>query len=461
MTTRAATATGDGRPPVLSDAHKIRRLPWFYAHSACNAVFSGLTWFGPIFVLFLNELGLPKTRIGIVLSFLPFSGILALLVASTIARLGVKRVFIICWGVRKIVTACLLLTPWVLELHGPDGAFYFVVGCMSVFAVLRAVAETGWYPWAQEIVPPAMRGRMYGINNIIGLLATSSALLLASWILDELPGLLRFKVLIGIGVVSGVLCVLFAFMIPGGAPGRLQQTAHWQAMREALTDRGLVLYLSYTALAMVTMQAVFIAFVPLLMKEEVGLPSSRIVLLEVAGSAVGVLSSYAWGWWTDRTGTRPLRLVLVLMAILPVLWMMLPRQHAFSFLGALAIACLAGATYNGWYITDQRMLYNEIVPEERRTQYMALYYAWIGLVGGCGPLVAGPLLDACAGLRGSWGPIRIDPYTPLLVGSIASITLSAIILRRLQKHLAATTPMPAEPPASGMPIHSKEDAHAN
>lgn len=429
------TPPADATSAPLTDAEKIRRLPWFYAHSGCNAVFSGLTWFGPVFVLFLNELGLPKTRIGIVLSFLPFSGILALFVASTIARLGVKRVFIVCWGVRKGVTACLLLTPWVLDRSGVDGAFYFVLGCMSVFAVLRAIAETGWYPWAQEIVPPAMRGRMYGINNVIGLLATSTALLAASWILDALPGLLRFRVLIGIGVVSGILCVLFAFAIPGGAPGRLRQTAHWQAMREALADRRLVLYLSYTALALVTMQAVFMAFIPLLMKEEVGLPSSRIVLLEVAGSAVGVLSSYAWGWWTDRTGTRPLRLALFLMGLLPVLWMLLPRQHAVSFIGALAIACVAGATYNGWWITDQRMLYNEIVPEERRTEYLALYYAWIGLVGGCGPLVAGPLLDACADLRGSWGPVTIDPYTPLLVGSMITITASATILSRLRRVL--------------------------
>ena len=138
-------------------------------------------------------------------------------------------------------------------------------------------------------------------------------------------------------------------------------------MREALADRRVVLYLSYTALTMVAMQ-IFSAFVPLLMKEEIGLPSSRIVLLEVAGSAVGVLSSYGWGWWSDRRGTRPLRLVLLLMGLLPVLWMLLPRQHEWSFLGALIIAFVAGATYNGWWITDQRMLYGDIVPEERRTE---------------------------------------------------------------------------------------------
>jgi MFS family permease len=425
-------------PPIktLSDAEKVRRLPWYYAHSGCNAVFSALTWFGPVFVLFLSELGLPKTRIGIVLSFLPFSGMLALVIAPTVARLGVKRVFIACWGIRKVVTACLLLTPWVLSRYGADGAFYYVLLCMALFAVLRAIAETGWYPWALEIVPPAVRGRMYGVNNVIALLATSTALLIASRILDESQGLTPYLLLLGLGVGAGILCVIFAFPIPGGAPGRLRQTAHWQAVREALSDRKLVLYLIYSALTMVTVQAVFVAFVPLLMKDEVGLPSSRIVLLEVAGSVVGVLSSYAWGWWADRKGTSSLRLVLLMMGVLPVLWMSLPRQHEWSFFCALAIACVAGATYNGWWITDQRMLYVDIVPEDRRTEYLALYYAWIGFVGGCGPLVTGSLLDGFSSLRGSWGFLPIDPYTPLLAGSIAAITVSALVLQRLRARLA-------------------------
>ncbi len=429
----------DSSVAPLSDAEKVRRLPWYYAHSGCNAVFSALTWFGPVFVLFLSELGLPKTRIGIVLSFLPFSGVLALFIAPTVARLGVKRVFIACWGTRKIVTAGLLLTPWVLDRYGADGAFYYVLLCAAMFAVLRAIAETGWYPWALEIVPPAMRGRMYGINNVIGLLATSTALLAASWILDELTGLTRFMVLLGMGVCAGIVCVLCAFPIPGGAPGRLRETAHWQAMRKALSDRPFVLYLIYSALTMVTMQAVFIAFVPLLMKDEVGLPSSRIVLLEVAGSAVGVLSSYGWGWWADRKGTRPLRLVMLLLALLPVMWIMLPRQHEWSFFGAIAIACVAGATYNGWWISDQRMLYVDIVPEQQRTEYLAMYYAWIGWVGGCGPLIAGPLLDAFANLRGEWGILSVDPYTPLLAGSLVTIILSSIVLRKLRVQLASAT----------------------
>ena len=67
----------------------------------------------------------------------------------------------------------------------------------------------------------------------------------------------------------------------------------------------------------------------------------------------------------------------------------------------IAIACFGGAATTGWWIADQRLLYVEIVPPERRTEYLALYYAWIGLVGGCGPLIAGPVLDAAQGGPGA------------------------------------------------------------
>jgi hypothetical protein len=82
------------------------------------------------------------------------------------------------------------------------------------------------------------------------------------------------------------------------------------------------------------------------------------------------------------------------------------------------------------------MLYVNIVPEDRRTEYLALYYAWIGFVGGCGPLLAGSLLDGFSALRGNWGFLRIDPYTPLLAGSVAAITVSALVLQRLRVRLA-------------------------
>ena len=113
-------------PDELTDREKMRKIPWSISFSATSSVFGALTLFGPVFVLFLNELGLPKTRIGFILSLLPFAGLLALFIASSVARIGVKRVFVTFYLLRKLVTALLILTPWVVARHGIEVTFIFV-----------------------------------------------------------------------------------------------------------------------------------------------------------------------------------------------------------------------------------------------------------------------------------------------------------------------------------------------
>ena len=430
----------------LSDQEKIRRLPWLYAHAAGNSVFSILTFFGPVFVLFLNELGLPKGRIGFLLSLLPFCGLVAIVIAPAVARTGVKRVFIVCWALRKVVTGLLLVIPWVVAAYGTDAGFAATAGIVALFALLRAVGETAWYPWGQEIIPAPIRGRVTGINNIAGLLAGCLALAGASWAIDHVEGLQRFTLLIGIGVAFGVICVFCALPIPGGGPDRVRDTAHLEAMARALRDQRFRLYLLYAALVLVTMQSLLGAFFPLFAKDEVGLSEGQVVLLQVSSYVAGLVASYAWGKLSDRQGSLPvLRRSLVLLGSLPLCWLIMPRHEAWSYPIGMAIAALAGVASTGWWVSDQRLLYVNLVPPERRTEYMAIYYAWIGLIGGFGPLIAGAALDHFQGLRGAWWVLSFDPYSPLFLTGLLFLGASVFLLARLQCD-AEVTEAPDDPP---------------
>ncbi|MBZ0276560.1 MAG: hypothetical protein K8I60_10465, partial [Anaerolineae bacterium] len=85
---------------TLTNAEKIRKLHWNTAFSGFNTIFALLTFFGPGYVLFLNELGFSKTQIGFLLSFMPFTGLVALFIAPAVARYGYKRTFVTFWGLR-------------------------------------------------------------------------------------------------------------------------------------------------------------------------------------------------------------------------------------------------------------------------------------------------------------------------------------------------------------------------
>src|SRR5512147_1973670 len=103
---------------VLTNAEKIRRLKWNTALNATNSIFAQLTFFGPGFVLFLSELNFSNTQIGFLLSLIPFTGLVALLVAPAAARYGYKRTWVTFFGARKVVTAGLLLVPFVMTQFG-------------------------------------------------------------------------------------------------------------------------------------------------------------------------------------------------------------------------------------------------------------------------------------------------------------------------------------------------------
>jgi MFS-type transporter involved in bile tolerance (Atg22 family) len=417
----------------VTDEEKMRRLPWSFGFNATSSAFGVLTYFGPVFVLFLSELGLGKTSIGLLLSMLPFTGLLALVLASTVARAGVKRVFITFYSARKAVTALLLLTPWVLARFGPDRAFLLVAGVVLAFALCRAIAETAIYPWWQEVVPNGYRGRYNGINHILGLVASAIALAVASLVVETIPGLERFLLLIGVGVAFGAVSAACVTQVPGGAPRADPGRRHFRSIRQALRDLNLLRYLVGMGFVYVILHTVLMSFVPLFMKEQVGLGEGQILLLQVGSYVAGLLSSYIWGWAADHLGSKPVALTALYMMILPpVIWLLIPRNSGLSFVIALAAAALAGMAAAGWLVGDQRLLYVNVVPVAKRTEYMAVFYAWMGLVGGFGPLVAGAALDFFQGIGGSILTLTIDPYTPLFLTSIGFLSAGAVILSRLK-----------------------------
>jgi len=410
-----------------------RHLPWLITHNALNSMFSVLTYFGPVFVLFLSELGLPKTRIGFLLSLLPFCGPLALFVAPAVARAGVKRIFLVCWALRTVVTALFLLVPWVVNRFDSEVTFAFVAALVLMFAVLRAIGETAFFPWFQEMIPASIRGRFNGVNSLFGLLATGICLAGASYTLDYVSGVEGYAVVIGAGVLFGFASLFFALPIPGGGPGRRRETAHSRAMRLAVGDRSFRIYLAATGLAMMGGYSMVFAFIPLFMKEHVGLADGQILLLQVSSYCAGLLSSYGWGWAADRYGSKPVvQWALGLMVVLPVCWWAMPRHHAWSFAAGVAIAFLWGILSTGWSVSEQRLLFVNVIPPEKKTEYTAVYYAWVGLLGGFGPIVGGILLDAFEGTSGRWLFLPVDSFSPVFLVGTALLGTSALIMSRLR-----------------------------
>ncbi len=409
----------------LPEDVQLRGLRWLVTQNALNAVFAYLTMFGPVFLLFLDELGLPKAQIGLLLSLLPFAGVLALWAAPIATRLGRRRVFLACWTARKLAVAGLLLLPWVMHRFGHAGGLVHLIVVVALFAALRSLAESAWYPWMQEVVPDRVRGRFGAMSTLMITLATCLTLAAAGQVIKGGEGLDRFLVLIAVGVVFGLVGVAAVIPVQGGQP-QSQETpgaGHLANMRQALRDRNFVVYLA--GIGCITVGTLlYLSFLPLFVKQALGLAPGVVVTLESLVMVGGALAALLWGYAADRVGSRPVLMTgAALTLLIPVGWLLMPRQapHLVMWCGLLYLA--HGMAFNGAALGAGRLLYNDVVPPHKNTAYTALYYAWIGLVGGMAPLLAGALLQASGGWRMSLGWVTVDTHAVLFALAAGLVAL--------------------------------------
>jgi Na+/melibiose symporter-like transporter len=412
-----SVALADAQPPApLTTVEKLRGLPWSISANVANTIFCQFTFFGSVFPLFLSELGFSKSQMGFLFSLMPFCGLVSLFVAPAAARFGYKNFYMTFWGIRKIFTALLLLTPWVLAAYGLQAALILITAITAVFALCRALAETARVPWVQEFVPGAVQGKYTATSNIFTSLAGFLSVAVAGYVLGQAHTLTSYLWLMAAGVFFGFICVWLTSFIPGGAPVARPPGDHpKRELGIALRDRNFLLYLGGVSLIVIATTPIG-SFFPLFMQEEVGLSAGNIVLLQMGSLFGGLVTSYLWGWAADRYGSKPVMLSGInLRLLVPLLMLLIPANSALSLPIALAINLIQGAADMGWGVGSTRMLYVSVVPPEKKMDYLAVYSAWVGIVGGVSQLAGGWALDAAQGLSGQWGPLSIDAYTPLLI----------------------------------------------
>jgi MFS family permease len=416
------------------DRQQRASVLWLLGSVLSNSVFCRLTVFGSAFVLFLDHLGLDKGRIGLLLSLIPFAGLLALVCAPFVARIGYRAAYIGFFSVRKAAIALLLALPWVSETYGSRVGLIWVAGLVLVFAICRAIGEIGAYAVFQEVVPNPVRGRFsaatYAVITVSGIPAT----LAAGWVLRGSPDTARYLAVIGIGLAFGIVSVASLIFVRAGAPESRssEQPTAFADMRSALTDSNFVRYMAGVTCAIVGLSA--FAFAPLFYKECAGLRPGLVVWMEAATAAGGLAAAGRWGRAADRRGSRPVLLVAIVCCALACLVVGIPGA-VNGVWSALALSLFGGAAQTGWYIGAERYLFVRIIPPERKAGYIAVYYALAGVAGGTGPLVGGRLVEAFRA-----GPA---PYAPLFLMACGLGLCAALILRGLEAETEGEEPEPS------------------
>jgi HEAT repeat protein len=201
-------------------------------------------------------------------------------------------------------------------------------------------------------------------------------------------------------------------------------------MVRTLRDRDFRLYLIGIGVAAFGYVPV-VTFLPLYLKEHVGLTDSTVVLAQMGTIAASLLFSYFWGWASDRYGSKPVMMsALVLMAAASLTWLSLPFGSRAVFLAA-GIYFLGGVASTGYGISSARQLFIS-VPPEKKAHYMPVYYAAFSVYLGLPPLLGGLALDGLKTLSvGVSGPLA-NPYFLLFAACSGFLMISILAFRRLE-----------------------------
>ncbi|HEY3475765.1 MAG TPA: MFS transporter, partial [Anaerolineales bacterium] len=354
-----------------------------------------------------------------------------------VAKAGYKKTFLAGIAVRNIFTAGLLLVPLLANRWPAERLVGYVALITLAFAISRAVAMTAFFPWQQEYIPQQMRGRYAGYSSIIVSLAGLVAAAVAGFLINQPLDAWRFPLLFGIGVSFGLFSIYLASRFPGGSPsaGKISLFRFDTKVLAPLRDSRFVRYLMALGLTTLAIGPIF-SFLPIFMKERVGLNEGHIIFLQTGGLIGSLLSSYFWGWLADRYGSKPIALTGLLMTTcLPVLWFLLPRDSLLSLPIALAISLFQGIASTGWGIGSGRLLFVGIVSPENKTEYLSQYNAWMGVLSGTGSILAGSLLQSFSSLQTTILNFSIDSYSVLfglgfLLSLMAALLLSSLRVAR-------------------------------
>ena len=162
------------------------------------------------------------------------------------------------------------------------------------------------------------------------------------------------------------------------------------------------------------------------MSEQIRLDAGAVVTLQILTSAGTLLSSYARGAAANRVGSKPVLLAaLVMFTLLPLGWWLLPRQAPTTTWFAYALSFTFGVASAAWAIAQGRLLWVKIIPPAQKTGYNAVYYAWLGVLIGLGPMLIGAALDAAR-------TALTDAYTPVWLLSITLVAVGLAAFRTAQ-----------------------------
>ncbi len=313
-------------------------------------------------------------------------------------------------------------------LHGVLGAGSpGVVGCRlivfsffwSSFEIFQTIAQAVFGGLINDVVPPEVIGRFYGLFRAVGLIA---GIVFNFWLIDYAETHYR-EIFLGVGLLFGIGFSVMCLRVkegeyppppprePGDGSFAVRFVAPMKAyLRECYTNP---FYLwVFLAMMLGAVMALPVNTFSVFYAKSVGLDMGRYGELLVITYCFSLALSYPLGWMADRF--HPLRIGLTALGLYAVtmIWGGFVATEAKAF----SIVFVAHGVLTGTYFTATASLGQRLFPRTKFAQFASA----AGILGAMGLMVVPPALGWFLDSIG-----QVYRYTFLIGGALAAVAVAA------------------------------------
>lgn len=398
-------------------------------------VFTTLTT-GVFLTGFALYLGMDEFMIGL-LGAMPFMVAVFQVPASHLMekRGGRKKVWFWSSAIARVTWLPVLIAA--LLPISPASLKILIVLCLILFScACNSVSSVSWLSLMSDLVPEDIRGRFFGIRNMLCSAAGMMALVLFGNSLDYLKshfqeGLaLGFSIIFASAVFSGVWSLRFLRRV--AEPQGKKTVANGSFRENAFLPLKDANFRRFVLFAFAWNFSVHFAapFFTLFFLRDMGYSYTFVAALNMTAALADLLGMRLWGGVSDKVRNKPIiRLGTLVTAFIPLAWMLVtPQSRAFP----IFINTVAGLFWAGINLCMNNMLL-QVSPKENKALYLSAYNTIAGLGVAVSPVIAGAVLKSLAGSNTSFLSWKLLPIHLIFFVSATGRFLSRNIFRNVRE----------------------------
>lgn len=318
--------------------------------------------------------------------------------------------------------------PWLGEAR--DAAFTAVV---VVATLANAVCAVAWSAAMTELVPLSIRGTYFGRRNAIYGFWTLVVVLAAGYAAAKWDNsLTAFGIIFA--VAAGMRLLGLVFLLRMKFPARVMECrpeplrlATYLAPLRDPAYRWLMLFAGAWGFCLTLGQPFYSVYV----LRELDFTMRDLTLLSTLASFGGLVSLRSWGPLTDRFGNKPVFLTSAFLWGLTamVAWTFAgPDRYRHLFVNYF----ITGYMFAGFQLCQFNLML-KLVPTERKSHYISVFFAVTSLMTAFGPVAGGWLLSRLPHELGTLLGQPLLGYHALFAGSLLLCLFSLHLLGPMQE----------------------------